>query len=241
MKLFRINRFRLMEKGKIKKYMAYAIGEIILVIIGILIALGINNWRQNQLISQANIELQDKVLEQLDKDIESLEIFQKELDVLQETYLKALGREYDKSKMKRNGLISTILFDVTILSLDQRLINLIDNADLDNSKTSQSLLDLRSVYKLYAIDIGNIENVIYQKLVSNLEILEKSQSWYPDLITDFKCENDCIDFLLHDEGQKSRIASIRFLYITGYGGIIDGFYNDIVIAKNELQELVKTR
>ena len=37
-----------METGKTGKYFKYAIGEIILVVIGILIALQINNWNENQ-------------------------------------------------------------------------------------------------------------------------------------------------------------------------------------------------
>jgi hypothetical protein len=36
-----------MEKNKTKKYLKYAIGEIVLVVIGILIALQINNWNEN--------------------------------------------------------------------------------------------------------------------------------------------------------------------------------------------------
>jgi hypothetical protein len=35
-----------MEKNKTGKYLKYAIGEIILVVIGILIALSINNWNE---------------------------------------------------------------------------------------------------------------------------------------------------------------------------------------------------
>ena len=37
-----------MGKGKTGKYLKYAIGEIILVVIGILIALSINNWNENR-------------------------------------------------------------------------------------------------------------------------------------------------------------------------------------------------
>ena len=47
-KFFRHIRFKLMETGKTAKYFKYAIGEIILVVIGILIALQINNWNQHQ-------------------------------------------------------------------------------------------------------------------------------------------------------------------------------------------------
>ena len=37
-----------MEKNKTGKYLKYAIGEIVLVVIGILIALSINNWNENR-------------------------------------------------------------------------------------------------------------------------------------------------------------------------------------------------
>ena len=38
-----------MEKNKTGKYLKYAIGEIILVVIGILIALQINNWNDKRI------------------------------------------------------------------------------------------------------------------------------------------------------------------------------------------------
>ncbi|WP_299164553.1 DUF6090 family protein, partial [uncultured Eudoraea sp.] len=43
-KFFRHIRQRLLTENKVSKYMFYAIGEIVLVVIGILIALSINNW-----------------------------------------------------------------------------------------------------------------------------------------------------------------------------------------------------
>jgi hypothetical protein len=45
-KFFRKLRFDLIGKKKTKKYLKYAVGEIILVVIGILIALSINNWNE---------------------------------------------------------------------------------------------------------------------------------------------------------------------------------------------------
>ncbi len=48
-KFFRPMRKDLMEKNKTAKYLKYAIGEIILVVIGILIALQINNWNENRI------------------------------------------------------------------------------------------------------------------------------------------------------------------------------------------------
>jgi hypothetical protein len=47
-KFFRKIRLDLMEKNKTGKYLKYAIGEIVLVVIGILFALQINNWNQQR-------------------------------------------------------------------------------------------------------------------------------------------------------------------------------------------------
>jgi len=46
-----------METGKTGKYFKYAIGEIILVVIGILIALQINNWNENRKLNEQRKEL----------------------------------------------------------------------------------------------------------------------------------------------------------------------------------------
>jgi hypothetical protein len=49
-KLFRNIRKNLLSEGKTTKYFKYAIGEIILVVIGILIALQINTWNQERIL-----------------------------------------------------------------------------------------------------------------------------------------------------------------------------------------------
>jgi predicted negative regulator of RcsB-dependent stress response len=48
-KFFRKIRQKMLIENKTGKYFKYAIGEIILVVIGILIALQINNWNENRL------------------------------------------------------------------------------------------------------------------------------------------------------------------------------------------------
>jgi len=47
-KFFRKIRQNLLMENKTGKYFKYAIGEIVLVVLGILIALSINNWNENK-------------------------------------------------------------------------------------------------------------------------------------------------------------------------------------------------
>ena len=66
-KFFRHIRKSIIMENKTGKYFKYAIGEIILVVIGILIALSINNWNDNRKNSQKEYQY----LQGLKKDLES--------------------------------------------------------------------------------------------------------------------------------------------------------------------------
>ncbi len=47
----------LIEEGHLKKYLVYALGEILLVVLGILIALQINNWNEERKSDREALEL----------------------------------------------------------------------------------------------------------------------------------------------------------------------------------------
>ena len=69
---FRKIRQNLLTENKFSKYLIYAIGEIILVVIGILIALQINEYRTNKDIQSEEIEFLKFVKQDLRKDLENL-------------------------------------------------------------------------------------------------------------------------------------------------------------------------
>jgi hypothetical protein len=56
---FRIIRKKLIEQDNVRKYLLYAIGEVLLVVIGILIALQINNWNEDK---QAKIRMLTNII-----------------------------------------------------------------------------------------------------------------------------------------------------------------------------------
>lgn len=68
---FRKIRYNQMSEKKMGKYFKYAIGEILLVVIGILIALQINNWNQKQNDREYELTMLAQVREQLKKDFQS--------------------------------------------------------------------------------------------------------------------------------------------------------------------------
>jgi len=63
-----------METGKTTRYFKYAIGEIILVVIGILIALQINNWNQSQKEKKIEAEYQKNISTDLKEQLSSIDV-----------------------------------------------------------------------------------------------------------------------------------------------------------------------
>lgn len=66
-KFFRNIRQNLLNEGQFSKYLLYAIGEILLVMMGILLALQVNNWNEGR----KNIVKEQIILNDLNKNLES--------------------------------------------------------------------------------------------------------------------------------------------------------------------------
>ena len=73
-KFFRKIRHKLLSEGKTEKYFKYAIGEIILVVIGILIALQINNWNNERILAKEEKLLLANLKEEYQENLLNLNI-----------------------------------------------------------------------------------------------------------------------------------------------------------------------
>jgi len=137
-KFFRKIRQNLLMENKTGKYFKYAIGEILLVVIGILIALQINNWN-DQRISKKEVITQLKILSNELKD--DINLFESQIKSYPERvdYLQKLSQgEYEKLDLSLFFEIvvwndTPILFGDSYFNLKTKGgIDLIDDNDLKN-------------------------------------------------------------------------------------------------------------
>lgn len=67
-KLFRNIRKKLLEQGKTVNYLKYAIGEIVLLVIGILIALQVNNWNVERLENKESSKIKFNINKEFEQN-----------------------------------------------------------------------------------------------------------------------------------------------------------------------------
>ncbi len=93
-RFFRTLRQRLLAENRVSKYLLYAAGEIVLVVIGILIALQVNNWNEARKLRNKEYEtlrrLEGEFLENHEK-LDSIYLAHKEINRCLRALMAALG------------------------------------------------------------------------------------------------------------------------------------------------------
>jgi len=184
-KFFRKIRQKILIENKFIKYLIYAIGEIVLVTIGILIALGINENVKNK----NNIELRDLYIAQLtdeaDRNIKglnyhhntSIEIL-KELDTL---FYILKNKELDSPKLlsKSQRLISTNEFKPIMITYENLKfsgdLKLFDDLNLRNS-ISEPYETFKIVKSVEEVDQKGVSIYYEHYMIQNANFMNISMS-----------------------------------------------------------------
>ena len=175
-KFFRKIRQKLVQENRVSKYLLYAFGEIILVVIGILIALQINNW--NEIRKE---RLNEKVLlRQLKSEFESN---QKQLDekiIIRNNMIAASFKllSFIDNPNKRNlDSINTNLVQTLLVPTFDPIVNDITSSGRIQLIQNNRLKELLSLWTSEIIQVTEEENAWKQyKLISYNPFILKNAS-----------------------------------------------------------------
>ena len=103
--LFRRIREKLITSGSITKYLLYAAGEILLVVIGILIALQVNNWNEQRKAEAVAADVRSSIIQDLTSDVVSIDSLiidiQHEIQAYDSLQLKLIDPEVTEDEIIR--------------------------------------------------------------------------------------------------------------------------------------------
>ncbi|MFY0604574.1 MAG: hypothetical protein JXQ93_11525 [Flavobacteriaceae bacterium] len=154
-------------ENKTGKYFKYAIGEIILVVIGILIALQINNWNQNRLNRIGAKNFLNQVQEELELDVIN---YKRDLDNIQRytNYLnKVSERKY--SEIDLSLLPSSLTRNLSPNNNNTSYIKMLESGIIEYVDNNIIKKNLKKYYLTDYVNYNNLTAFHLKFVLENIE------------------------------------------------------------------------
>jgi hypothetical protein len=232
-KFFRKIRQKLLTENKFSKYLIYAIGEIILVVIGILIALNLNTANEKKNNSNKTNKILKEIQLDLEKDINrSIETFDDFiiLDSIQELILtkKYTVEDFKTGKAQTLG---QYYYDFVIHT--NGYDNLMRNLDNLPDKYKPLLASLNNLYEIQKTKI-EVYNTRIRKTVYDNLTFTNNQPWAQDWILGIP-NKEAFDYYLNDPLYKGHLIN----YINDRTNISSVSNRYRIDAKKTYKEITK--
>ncbi len=200
MKLFNKIRKTLLLDGKTTNYLKYAIGEIILVVIGILIALSINNWNSNRINQHKESvylkNIQRDLQEQL-KAIEQQMVF--EFDIQKDARpLIIFYKTHQDFKVDSNftATIGNLTARRTFVQISPTYIELLSSGNIDiirndnlKNKLIQYYQEMERIEKVINKNNNLFTDAVFVPEMLKLSEVQTSHLFYSDMFKSFVQES----------------------------------------------------
>jgi len=167
-KFFRKIRQNLLSEGKTGKYLKYAFGEIVLVVIGILIALQINNWNNNKINQSDSKEFNQRLLNEFKGNLDLAKVkIQKMESMINGT--REILELFNKAELDDNSI-----------SLDSLLYIVLDGVKVEF--VTGTLTEGLNTGKVALIDSDVLKGKLYG-LPSNIDYVREWDKTYSDYLS----------------------------------------------------------
>ncbi len=162
MRLFRKIRYALIKDGNLKRYIPYAIGEILLVMIGILLAFQVSKWYDNSIKKTNEIKYYQNIKDQINEDRylinEQLHYNNRYKD--QFKYATKIIENNDRSKMDTLGIIVRNLIQYSDFDKESNIYETMVNSGEIKLLNNREIIDLLRILEERYSYLNRMENTI---------------------------------------------------------------------------------
>jgi len=230
----------MITQNKVSKYLLYAIGEILLVVIGILIALQINSSNELKIQKEKAkinlIQIHSELARSIHNADFAIEDYRKR-DSLLHIILDNKVSSDDYKKNTIPFLSSAISNYMTFQILDNGFESLM--LDLSTLPTEYTSLvdDLKILYKSNKEDVDHFNTKIGNTASAHLESLRKTKTWFADYQYNYTATDEIIAYFLSDPFYKNDVAEFHNVAIQNHLGLIMWFRDKAI---NNYSAITKT-
>ena len=154
-KFFRKIRQQMLAENKVSKYALYAIGEIFLVLIGILLALAISDWNNDKIDKQSEIKTLTEIAKGITIDLDNLTTAQKEVNrsVSNLNHLQSLLKNDEQAYSKDLDTLFGVVYGLRILKVNSAFYEDLKSTGLDLIKNEDIRLQIVQLFDKYYEDL----------------------------------------------------------------------------------------
>lgn len=243
MKFFNTIRRRILGKG-FGKYLIYALGEIILVVIGILLAIGINDHYAKKELDKNNHENAIQIYKQMQSDSTEVATYIEYLSELRQTikYLQASEKDQKELKKPLTEVKRFTLFydrDSDFINLSNLVPTQIQNGNFSSTKYAQLLFNIQVDYSNDLRGIYDQEDIIQDNNKRFNSYLADNYAWYTEWSSNLNCNSDCIDFINNSKRFNGMLALYSYEKTVIYEGRIKDFEDNLHWNMGKLRFLLQ--
>jgi len=234
---FRKLRQNLLSEGKTTKYLKYAVGEILLVVIGILLALQINNWNENRKIRNQELKYLKNIRIDIDKSVAEINQYIETRSSKIASANKVLEYYEGKPLMDLNDLnfhATNVYIWYKFTLQDNTYQELINSGNLtliSNDSIKMGLLNLQSLYDKLKNEESHyrydVELLLYEPAYKMLDM--------NDLIKNFSYQvskgNDGVNVELSRTNYENMLKNLQHK-----NGFVMAVY-ELTVMNSQLNEL----
>ncbi len=222
----------LIDTGATRKYILYAIGEITLVVIGILIALQFNTRHQHNLNKQKIEKLFEEVLHDLDQDISDMTSQIERYKKKTSWSRKVLSNELDKSDYENQEYVHLITYNFEPIQFKTKAFDrLLHNIELIPDEYIYLVEQLQEAYHEEANAIGEVEKELREFMIMVYNEYRNSFDWYSNSESGHHSER--INYHLTSPKYKNDVHRYQQI-VRHLNAHFNGFYRDATISYNQI-------
>ena len=213
-------------------YLKYAVGEILLVVIGILIAVSINNWNEDNKKDRELLNIYAAVAEDLENDLTEINGSLALYDALSPIMKKVLGDSLTLADYQANPALGFLIFGFPEVHIDQRgyqLLNAFNSSNRQRDTLSTKIIDFYSD-RIREIEVD--DQLRADDFEDNFHHWKTNYSWWSDYIHNKNIFSGFVNYALDDPDYKGRVATFHFI-------TYDIFLPELKLFKEGAQELLE--
>ncbi|MEM1002220.1 MAG: DUF6090 family protein [Bacteroidota bacterium] len=175
-------RRQLIMKRNSKSYILYALGEVFLVMVGILLALQVSNWNEQRKRSkQLNVILKT-IKEDMVRDTAVAERVIQFYDTINKYSAKVINDEYNTENIESCLMCRNLLTLYQPYAIQQKGYNMLLNYSNDEAEETDSLLVVIRQFYIATTDlIEDSNDFVKTETIKNLDFF-KTKPWFIDFL-----------------------------------------------------------